>query len=97
MKRIGVLGGMSPQATMDLESRVHHVSQRIVPQDWNAGHPPMVAARQANSRASATENEKCRGLGHNCGLGDFSNEERHGVGPVIKPKAGRLTPAVYLP
>ena len=42
MKRIGVLGGMSPQATMDLESRVHHVSQRIVPQDWNAGYPPMV-------------------------------------------------------
>ena len=42
MKRIGVLGGMSPQATMDLESRVHRVSQRIVPQDWNAGYPPMV-------------------------------------------------------
>jgi len=42
MKRIGVLGGMSPQATMDFEERVHRVSQRIVPQDWNTGYPPMV-------------------------------------------------------
>ena len=42
MKRIGVLGGMSPQATMDFEARVHRVSQRMVPQDWNAGYPPMV-------------------------------------------------------
>ncbi len=89
MKWIGV-------STMDLESRVHHVSQRIVPQDWNAGYPPMVAARQANSRTGATEKEKCRGLGHNCGVGDFSNEERQGVGSVMKPKAGRLTAAVYL-
>lgn len=42
MKRIGVLGGISPQATMDFEARVHRVCQRIVPQDWNTGYPPMV-------------------------------------------------------
>jgi len=42
VKRLGVLGGMSPQATMDFEARVHRVSQRMVPQDWNAGYPPMV-------------------------------------------------------
>jgi aspartate racemase len=42
VKRIGVLGGISPQATMDFEARVHRASQRIVPQDWNAGYPPMV-------------------------------------------------------
>lgn len=42
MKRIGVLGGMSPQATMDFEMRVHRLSQQLVPQDWNAGYPPMV-------------------------------------------------------
>ena len=42
MKRIGVLGGMSPQATMNFEERVHRTSQRIVPQDWNTGYPPMV-------------------------------------------------------
>ena len=42
MKRIGVLGGISPQATMDFEARVHRISQRLVPQNFNAGYPPMV-------------------------------------------------------
>lgn len=42
MKRMGVLGGISPQATMDFEARVHRVCQRLVPQDWNFGYPPMV-------------------------------------------------------
>lgn len=41
MKRMGVLGGISPQATMDFEARVHRVCQRLVPQHWNAGYPPM--------------------------------------------------------
>jgi aspartate racemase len=42
MKRMGVLGGMSPQATMDFEARVHRASQRLVPQAWNHAYPPMV-------------------------------------------------------
>jgi aspartate racemase len=42
MKRIGVLGGMSAQATMDFEARVHRVSQKLIPQDWGRGYPPMV-------------------------------------------------------
>ena len=42
MKRIGVLGGMSPQATMDFEARVHRASQRLIPRDWNRGYPRMV-------------------------------------------------------
>ena len=42
MKRMGVLGGMSAQATMDFEARVHEASQRLVPQQWNGGYPPMV-------------------------------------------------------
>ena len=42
MKRIGVLGGISPQATMDFEARVHRVAQRMIAQDWNRGYPPMV-------------------------------------------------------
>jgi aspartate racemase len=42
MKRIGVLGGISPQATMDFEARVHRLCQRLVPQSFNAGYPPMV-------------------------------------------------------
>ena len=42
MKRMGVLGGMSAQATMDFEARVHRVAQRLIPQDWNHGYPPML-------------------------------------------------------
>jgi aspartate racemase len=42
MRTIGILGGISPQATMDFERRVHEVSQRIIPQRGNGGYPPMV-------------------------------------------------------
>ena len=42
MKTIGVLGGMSAQATIDFEARVHAVAQRLVPQRWNTGYPPMI-------------------------------------------------------
>ena len=42
MKRMGVLGGMSAQATMDFEARVHRHAQRLMPQDWTHGYPPMV-------------------------------------------------------
>jgi aspartate racemase len=42
MKRIGVLGGISAQATMDFEARVHRVSQQLIPQQANRGYPPMV-------------------------------------------------------
>jgi aspartate racemase len=42
MKRIGVLGGVSAQATMDFEARVHRVAHRLIVQDWNRGYPPMV-------------------------------------------------------
>ena len=42
MRRMGVLGGMSAQATMDFEARVHRSAQRLIPQQWNLGYPPMV-------------------------------------------------------
>jgi aspartate racemase len=42
MKTIGVLGGISPQATMDFEARVHRVAQRLIAQKHNTGYPPMV-------------------------------------------------------
>ena len=42
MKRIGVLGGISSQATMDFEARVHRWAQRLAPQQWNDGYPPLV-------------------------------------------------------
>lgn len=41
-KTIGVLGGMGPQATMDFEQRVHRVSQRLIPQQFGCGYPPMI-------------------------------------------------------
>ena len=42
MKTIGVLGGLGPQATMDFEARLHAVAQRLIPQFWGSGHPPLV-------------------------------------------------------
>jgi aspartate racemase len=42
VRRMGVLGGMSAQATMDFEASVHRSAQRLVAQDWNRGYPPMV-------------------------------------------------------
>lgn len=42
MRRMGVLGGMSAQATMDVEARVHRVAQSLIPQDYTRGYPPMV-------------------------------------------------------
>jgi aspartate racemase len=42
MKTIGILGGISAQATMDFEHRVHEVSQRVIPQHGNSGYPPML-------------------------------------------------------
>lgn len=42
MKTIGILGGMGPQATTDFESRIHAVSQRLIPPFANTGYPPMV-------------------------------------------------------
>jgi aspartate racemase len=40
---MGVIGGMSAQATMDFEARVHRVAQRLIPQDWTRGYPPMIS------------------------------------------------------
>ena len=42
MKTIGVLGGLGPQATMDFEVRLHAVAQRLIPQQGNSGHPPLI-------------------------------------------------------
>ena len=42
MKTIGILGGIGPQATMELEARIHRVAQRRLPQHANEGYPPLV-------------------------------------------------------
>ena len=42
MRTIGILGGIGPQATMDLEARIHRVAQQFVTQHANTGYPPLV-------------------------------------------------------
>ena len=42
MKTIGILGGLGPQATIDLEMRLHKAAQQTIPQEKNSGYPPMV-------------------------------------------------------
>jgi aspartate racemase len=42
MKTIGVLGGIGPQATMDLEVRIHRAAQRLIPPHFNSSYPPMI-------------------------------------------------------
>ena len=43
-KTIGVLGGMGPQATMDLEARIHRAAQARMPAFANTGYPPMLVS-----------------------------------------------------
>lgn len=42
MRTIGILGGIAPQATMDLEARIHRVAQQFVTRHANTGYPPLV-------------------------------------------------------
>jgi aspartate racemase len=42
MKTIGLLGGIGPQATMDIERRLHRVAQQRIPPHFNGGYPPLV-------------------------------------------------------
>ena len=42
MKTIGILGGVGPQATMEIEKQLHHVSQKLVAPFYNTGYPPMM-------------------------------------------------------
>jgi len=42
MKTIGILGGLGPQATMDIEMRLHKAAQRFISPMQNSGYPPIV-------------------------------------------------------
>jgi hypothetical protein len=42
MKTIGLLGGIGPLATMDIERRLHRVAQQRIPPHFNSGYPPLV-------------------------------------------------------
>lgn len=42
MKTIGIIGGLGPQATIDILDRMHtECSKGLVPQNANSGYPPM--------------------------------------------------------
>ena len=43
MKTIGMLGGLGPQATIDLEQRLHRAAQRLIPQHGISGYPPLIS------------------------------------------------------
>jgi len=42
MKTIGILGGLGPQATMDMEMRLHKAAQQLIPPMQNSGYPPII-------------------------------------------------------
>lgn len=42
MRTIGLLGGISAPATMDLEARIHAAAQRLIPPRGPGGYPPLV-------------------------------------------------------
>jgi aspartate racemase len=42
MKTIGILGGLGPQATIDLEMRLHRAAQQLIPPMQNSGYPPII-------------------------------------------------------
>jgi aspartate racemase len=80
MKRMGVLGGISAQATIDFEARVHRCAQRLIAQDWNRGYPPMVVwyHRELPVRRGA----------------DGQPLEPRQIDPPLVEAAGRLGPLV---
>jgi aspartate racemase len=41
LRRVGVLGGLGPQATMEFEARLHAVSRALLPARKSGGYPPM--------------------------------------------------------
>jgi aspartate racemase len=60
VKTIGVLGGFGPQATMDFEARVHRVAQRLIPQKFNRGYPPIIVWYCRHPSGLADDNGQLR-------------------------------------
>jgi len=57
MKTIGIIGGMGPQATVDLEMRIHKVAQQVLPQMQNGGYPPMIVEYYRHPPIVMNEND----------------------------------------
>jgi aspartate racemase len=58
MKTIGILGGLGPQATIDLEMRLHKVAQSLIPPQQNSGYPPMIVQYYRHPPVLLTEDHK---------------------------------------
>ena len=56
VKTIGVIGGMGPQATVDLEMRIHKVAQQVLAPAQNGGYPPMVVEYYRHPPIMMSEN-----------------------------------------
>jgi hypothetical protein len=56
MKTIGIIGGMGPQATVDLEMRIHKAAQQVLPPAQNGGYPPMVVEYYRHPPIMMSEN-----------------------------------------
>ena len=56
MKTIGIIGGLGPQATVDLEMRIHKVAQQVLPQAQNGGYPPMIVEYYRHPPITMSEN-----------------------------------------
>ena len=56
MKTIGIIGGMGPQATVDLEMRIHNAAQQVLPPAQNGGYPPMVVEYYRHPPIMMSEN-----------------------------------------
>lgn len=56
MKTIGIIGGMGPQATVDLEMRIHKVAQQVLPPAQNGGYPPMIVEYYRHPPIMMSEN-----------------------------------------
>ena len=56
MKTIGILGGLGPQATIDLEMRIHQAAHQLIPPMQNSGYPPMVVQYYRHPPVLLTEN-----------------------------------------
>ena len=104
MKTIGVLGGIGPQATMDLEARLHAWAQRVNPQPWgNSGYPPLIVyyhreppiAVEADGRAThpLTPNPRlldaARRLGQWCDFLLIGSNGVHEIQQEIESSAGK--------
>jgi len=58
MKTIGIIGGIGPQATIDLELRIHKTAQQLIKPQENSGYPPMIVQYYRHAPVLLTDNHQ---------------------------------------